>query len=268
MIHRKNQKEIELMRESCSIVSDVHRLLKPLCVPGTALSELDRIAEDFILSRGGRAAFKGYPGAGKSIPPFPATLCISIDDEVVHGIPTERRIQEGELVSIDVGVEKDGYYGDGAMSHLVGKATAEKMRLLSVTKESLYQGLDQAVPGKRVQDISAAVQRYVEGNGFSVVRDLVGHGIGKNLHEDPPVPNYGRPGMGPQLQSGMTLAIEPMVNQGGFHVRVAANGWTVVTRDASPSAHFEHTVLITEDGPVTLTDHFTREHGEDGSYNG
>ena len=255
------------MRESCGIVSDVHRLLTPLCVPGAELSELDRIAEDFIHSRGGRPAFKGYPGQGKSIPPFPATLCISIDDEVVHGIPTARRVAEGELVSIDVGVEKNGYFGDGAMTHLVGNGFPEKARLLRVTRESLYRGIDRAVAGGKLQDISAAVQEYVEENGFSVVRELVGHGIGKKLHEDPPVPNYGRAGLGPQLQPGMTLAIEPMVNQGGFQVRVSANGWTVVTRDASNSAHFEHTVLITEDGPVTLTDHFTREHGEDRSHN-
>ena len=254
------------MRESCSIVSDVHRLLSPLCVPGTALSELDQIAEEYILSRGGRPAFKGYPGGGKSTPPFPSTLCVSINDEVVHGIPSTRRLAEGEIVSIDVGVEKDGYFGDGAMSHLVGPGSPEKERLLRVTRESLYRGLDHAHPGKRLHDVSAAVQQFVEENGFSVVRDLVGHGIGKNLHEDPPVPNYGKAGTGPQLQAGMTLAIEPMVNYGGYQVRVASNGWTVVTRDASDSAHFEHTVVITEDGPITLTDHFTREYGENGSH--
>ncbi len=261
MIHRKNEKEIELMRESCRIVSDTLRLLAPECKPGVRLSELDAMAEDFILANGGRPAFKGYPSHSRSIPPFPATLCISIDNEVVHGIPGDRGIEQGDIVSIDVGVEKNGFYGDGAVTIATVNATADKLKLMDVTRESLYRGLDKAMPGNRLGDVSAAVQQYVEDNGFSVVRDLVGHGIGKNLHEEPKVPNFGKSGSGPVLQAGMTLAVEPMVNAGNWQIRFDRNGWTVLTLDASPSAHFEHTVLITENGAETLTNHFIRDNG-------
>jgi methionyl aminopeptidase len=262
MIHLKSQKEISLMRESCYIVSDVHRLLASHVKPGVTLLELDTMAEDFIRSAGGRPAFKGYQSGSRTVPPFPATLCISLDDEVVHGIPDGRVLREGQVVSIDVGVEKNGYYGDAAVTLPVGKINPEDERLLSVTKESFFRGIDQAVPGNHLGDISAAVQQYVEENGFSVVRDLVGHGIGTHLHEEPSVPNFGKAGTGPELHSGMTLAIEPMVNYGGHRVRVASNGWTILTRDASTSAHFEHTVHISERGPELLTDHFQRDHGE------
>jgi methionyl aminopeptidase len=261
MIHRKTEQEIEVMRESNQIVSDVHRLLMSQVKPGVRVSDLDAMAEDFIRASGARPAFKGYQSGSRSIPDFPSTLCVSIDDEVVHGIPTDRLLVEGEIVSIDVGTEKNGFFGDGAITLAVGKIDPEKQRLLTVTKEALFRGIDRAVPGGKLQDISAAIQAYVETNGFAVVRDLVGHGIGKKLHEDPPVPNYGRAGMGPTLETGMTLAIEPMVNYGSFKVRVAANGWTVLTRDGSPSAHFEHTVYISKDGPVSLTNHFERENG-------
>ncbi len=261
MIHRKTDSEIELMRESNQVVSDVHRLLRPLIKPGVRISELDAIAEEFIHAQGALPAFKGYSSGSKSIPPFPATLCVSIDDEVVHGIPSDRTLREGEIVSVDVGAEKHGFFGDGAMTLPVGSIDAEKLRLLRVTKESLYRGIAQAVPGNRLHDISAAIQEYVEANGFSVVRDLVGHGIGKKLHEDPPVPNFGRKGTGPLLEAGMTLAIEPMVNYGGFKVRIDANGWTVRTSDGAPSAHFEHTIYISSEGPVLLTNHFERDHG-------
>lgn len=264
MIYRKTEKEIEFMRLSCQIVSDVHRLLLPYVKAGVVVSELDAMAEDFIRSSGGRPAFKGYPSGNRTVSPFPSTLCVSIDDEVVHGIPDGRVIAEGQVVSIDVGVEKNGYYGDGAMTVTVGKVDAETMRLLNVTKESLYCGIEQAIPGNHLQDISSAVQKHVESNGFSVVRDLVGHGIGRSLHEDPPVPNFGRAGIGPELFPGMTLAIEPMVNYGGYQVKVASNGWTIVTKDMSLSAHFEHTVLISEDGPVILTNHFERANGKAG----
>ena len=246
------------MRESCSIVSDVHRLLTPFMKAGTVVADLDTMAEAFIRANGGRPAFKGYTSGKRSIPPFPSTICVSIDDEVVHGIPDRRALRDGQIVSIDVGVEKNGYFGDGAMTHAIGTIDAEKARLMDVTKESLYRGLEQARPGNKLHDISAAVQEYVEQNGFSVVRDLVGHGIGKNLHEDPPVPNYGKKGTGPKLEAGMTLAIEPMVNYGSYRVRIAANGWTVHTNDSSASAHFEHTVCIADDGLVILTDHFER----------
>lgn len=261
MIVKKTEQEIAVMRESNQIVSDVHRLLMPHVRPGARISELDAMAEDFIRASGARPAFKGYSSGSKSIPPFPATLCVSIDDEVVHGIPTDRVLEEGEIVSIDVGTEKNGFFGDGAMTLPVGQVDGEKHRLMKVTKESLYRGIEQAVPGSHLHDVSAAIQEHVETNGFSVVRDLVGHGIGKSLHEEPPVPNFGRAGTGPRLEAGMTIAIEPMVNYGGFKVRIAANGWTVLTRDASPSAHFEHTVYISKDGPVLLTNHFERENG-------
>lgn len=262
MIHRKTDKEIEVMREANRIVSDVHRLLMPLIKPGTRVSELDALAEDYIRANGALPAFKGYGSGSKSIPPFPGTLCVSIDDEVVHGIPTDRTLREGEIVSVDVGAEKSGFFGDGAMTHPVGVVDAEKLRLLRVTKESLFRGIDQAVAGNRLHDISAAIQEHVETNGFTIVRDLVGHGIGRSLHEDPPVPNFGRKGGGPLLEAGMTLAIEPMVNYGGFRVKIDTNGWTVRTRDGTPSAHFEHTVHISKDGPVLLTNHFKRENGE------
>lgn len=268
MIPRKTEKEIELMRESCRIVSDVHRLLAAHVRPGAVLADLDAMAEDFIRANGGRPAFKGYSSFTNGVPPFPATLCISIDDEVVHGIPDGRALREGEIVSIDVGVEKNGYFGDGAMTLTSGEVSAEKQRLLAVTRESFFRGIDEAVPGHRLHDISAAVQRHVEENGYSVVRDLVGHGIGKHLHEAPAVPNFGRPGTGPRLSAGITLAVEPMVNAGGWQVTLAPNGWTIRTRDASASAHFEHTVLITEDGPQLLTDHFQRDHGETRPDNG
>ena len=261
MIVKKTEQEIAVMRESNQIVSDVHRLLMPHVRPGARVSELDAMAEDFIRASGARPAFKGYSSGSKSIPPFPATLCVSIDDEVVHGIPTDRALEEGQIVSIDVGTEKNGFFGDGAMTLPVGTVDGEKHRLMQVTKESLYRGIEQAVPGNHLHDVSAAIQEHVEANGFSVVRDLVGHGIGKSLHEEPPVPNFGRAGTGPRLEAGMTIAIEPMVNYGSFKVRIAANGWTVLTRDASPSAHFEHTVYISKDGPVLLTNHFERENG-------
>lgn len=261
MIHLKNEQEIEAMRESALIVSDVHRLLRPHVKPGTRVLDLDAMAEDFIRASGARPAFKGYGSGSTSVPAFPATLCVSIDDEVVHGIPSTRVLEEGQIVSIDVGTEKNGFFGDGAMTHSVGAVEAEKLRLLQVTRESLYRGISKAIAGNHLGDVSSAIQGHVEDNGFSVVRDLVGHGIGKKLHEEPPVPNFGRQGSGPLLEEGMTLAIEPMVNYGSFRVRIEANGWTVRTRDGAPSAHFEHTIVISKDGPVLLTNHFDRENG-------
>lgn len=249
------------MRESAQIVSDVHRLLMPHVKPGTRVSDLDAMAEDFIRANGALPAFKGYGSGSASVPAFPATLCVSIDDEVVHGIPSNRMLEEGQIVSIDVGTEKNGFFGDGAMTHPIGTVEAEKLRLMQVTRESLFRGITRAIAGNHLGDVSAAIQAHVEDNGFSVVRDLVGHGIGKKLHEDPPVPNFGRPGSGTLLEEGMTLAIEPMVNYGSSRVRIEANGWTVRTRDGSPSAHFEHTVYISKDGPVLLTNHFERENG-------
>lgn len=247
----KSPEEIVLMKESCRIVSEVLRLLKGLIRPGLTTAEIDEIAEEFIRAQGGEPAFKGYGTDRGNL--FPASVCTSIDDEVVHGIPGNRQLQEGEIISVDVGVKKQEYYGDAAWTFAVGRISQEKTRLMKVTEESLYKGIAMARPGNRVHDISASVQSHVEGAGFSVVRDLVGHGVGKNLHEEPAVPNFGERGTGPILMKGMTLAIEPMVNMGSYRVRVARDGWTIRTADGTPSAHFEHTVLITDASPEILT---------------
>ena len=251
MIYLKTKREIELIRESCRIVGEVLKLVAAQIKPGVATLALDKLAEDYIRSFGGLPAFKGYGSQKDNL--FPATLCVSIDSAVVHGIPGKRVLKEGEIVSIDVGVKKDGYFGDGAWSYAVGEISAEKQRLLDVTRESLCKGIEKAVEGNRVHDISFAVQSYVEANGFSVVRELVGHGVGKELHEPPNVPNFGKAGTGPELKSGMTLAIEPMVNFGGYQVTMESDGWTVVTRDGLPSAHFEHTIAIVNGKPEILT---------------
>ena len=247
----KSLHEIELMRESCGIVAEVLRLLKEHVRPGVTTKELDSIAEEFIRSRGGEPAFKGYGTDKKNL--YPATLCTSIDDEVVHGIPKNRKLREGEIISLDVGVKKNQFYGDGAWTFHVGTVSKEKERLMSVSEESLYKGIQQAKAGNHVHDISAVVQSHVEQAGFSVVRDLVGHGVGRQLHEEPAVPNFGTAGTGAVLQSAMTIAIEPMVNFGTYRVLVDADGWTIRTADGRPSAHFEHTVLITENSPEILT---------------
>ncbi len=251
MVRMKTKREIGFIRESSKIVADVLKLVGALVKPGVTTIELDRLAEDFIRSMGGVPAFKGYSQSKSHL--FPATLCTSIDDEVVHGIPTNRVLRDGELLSVDVGVKKDGYFGDGAYTFAVGEVSEEKHRLLKATEESLYKGIEQAVAGKRVHDISYAVQEHVEAGGFSVVRDLVGHGIGAELHEEPAIPNFGKPGTGIKLQDGMTLAIEPMVNAGTWKVRMAPDGWTVLTQDGRPSAHFEHTVAIVNGKPEILT---------------
>ncbi|MBI3766080.1 MAG: type I methionyl aminopeptidase [Ignavibacteriales bacterium] len=247
----KSAHDIKLMRESCRIVGDVLRLLKDMIRPGITTKELDAIAEEFIRSQDGEPAFKGYGTDKQNL--FPASLCTSIDDEVVHGIPGNRKLQEGEIVSIDVGVKRNNFYGDGAWTFQVGKISQDKTKLMKVTEESLYKGIEQARAGKRVHDISAAVQSYVEREGFSIVRDLVGHGVGRNLHEEPAVPNFGEAGTGPVLHKGMTLAIEPMVNLGGYRVHIGQDGWTIRTADGTPSAHFEHTVLVTDNEPEILT---------------
>ncbi len=248
---RKTSREIELMRESCSIVADVLRHLRPLVKPGVTTIELDAAAEAFIRMRGGEPAFKGYGTDKRNL--FPASICASVDDEVVHGIPGARVLAEGEIIAIDVGVRKDGYYGDGAWTFAVGEISPDKARLMRVTEEALMKGIESTVAGKRVHDISAAVQRHVEADGFSVVRDLVGHGIGTRLHEEPAVPNFGNPGTGMMLEEGMTLAIEPMVNFGAYRVDVDGDGWTIRTSDRHPSAHFEHTVLVTTGDAEILT---------------
>lgn len=247
----KSPREIELIKESSQIVAEVLALLSTRIKPGVYTKELDEIAERFIRSRGGTPAFKGYGHDKANL--FPASLCISVDEEVVHGIPNGRQLEEGQIVSIDVGVKKNGYFGDSARTFGVGRISEEKQRLLRVTEESLYKGIEQAVAGNHVHDVSFAVQKYVEASGYSVVRELVGHGVGKSLHEEPAIPNFGNPGTGVVLKEGMVLAIEPMVNAGTHKVEYGADGWTVRTADGKPSAHFEHTVVVRKGEAEILT---------------
>lgn len=249
----KSERDIALMRESGRIVAEVLAVVGGHVRTGVTTLELDTLAEEYIRSQGGIPAFKGYGPDRRN--PFPATLCVSIDDVVVHGIPDGRRLEEGEIVSVDVGVKKGGWYGDAARTFPVGRISEEKARLLKVTEEALLAGIAQARAGNRLHDVSAAVQKLVEAAGYSVVRDLVGHGIGKQLHEEPAVPNFGVGGTGVVLREGMTLAIEPMVNMGTFVVRLDEDGWTVRTADGRPSAHFEHTVAITQGEAEILTKH-------------
>jgi methionyl aminopeptidase len=251
MVRIKSKREIGLIRESSKIVADVLKLVSGRIKPGVTTLELDKLAEDYIRSLGAIPAFKGYGHSKSNL--FPATLCTSIDEVVVHGIPSKRALKEGEILSVDVGVVREGYYGDGARTFPVGEVSEEKRRLLKYTEESLHKGIEQAIAGNRIHDISNAVQRHVESAGYSVVRDLVGHGVGVELHEEPAVPNFGRPGTGMKLQEGMTLAIEPMVNAGAWQVRFGADGWTVLTQDGRPSAHFEHTIAIVDGTPEILT---------------
>ena len=251
MIYIKTQKEIDFIRESCRIVAETLRLVKSNVRVGVTTHELDRIAEDYIRSNNAIPAFKGYSQGG--LPGFPGSICTSINDAVVHGIPGQTKLEEGDIISLDVGVLKNNYYGDAALTVAVGKISDEKKLLLEVTEKSLQLGIEQAKSGNRVHDISAAVQDYVEQNGFSIVRDLCGHGVGKFLHEDPAVPNFGKKGTGAKLKKGMTIAIEPMVNAGRYEVITSPDGWTVMTADASPSAHFEHTILILDNSPEILT---------------
>ncbi len=247
MIVLKTNRELALMREACRISAGALRVAGEAVQPGVTTEEIDRIAYEYIIKQGAKPNFLNYNG-------FPATACISINDEVIHGIPSKKRvIREGDIVSIDLGATINGYHGDNAATFAAGKISPEAERLINTTRESLYEGIKAAVAGGRIGDISATVQRYCEERGFSVVRDFVGHGIGTKLHEDPSVPNYGTPGRGVRLLPGMTLAIEPMINAGGYEVRQLSDGWTIKTKDAGLSAHFEHTVAITNDGPKILT---------------
>lgn len=244
MIFLKSESEIEKMRESAQLVSRTLAEVAKHIEPGVTTAKLDRVAEEYIDKYNGRPAFKGY-GTKKN--PFPATLCISINEEVVHGIPSEKRnLKEGDIVSIDCGVEKDGYFGDHAYTFAVGDCDEDTLKLLRTTLESLYKGIDKSVHGNKVGDISNAVQNHCESRGYGVVRDLVGHGLGKSLHEDPSVPNFGKPGRGERLRSGMTLAIEPMITMGSWEVKTLNDGWTVVTADQSIAAHYEHDVVVRE----------------------
>jgi len=243
----KDQKEIEILRKANSIVAWVLNKLKENLVEGITTYDLDQMAEQEIEKKGGKPAFKGYRG-------YPATLCISLNNEVVHGIPRKDRVlKQGDLVSMDVGVVYDGYIGDAAISATVGQASPEAARLIKVTENALMQGIAQARPKNRLGDISHAIQRVVEKAGYSVVKQFVGHGVGKSLHEPPEIPNYGRKGRGPVLKPGMVLAIEPMVNMGSHEVKILEDGWTAVTKDGSLSAHFEHSVAITKHGPIILS---------------
>lgn len=247
----KSEREIEIMREAGRVVAEVLDIMQEHVAPGITTGELDTLAEEHIRRRDGSPAFKGYRmGPGRA---FPASICASIDDVVVHGIPGSRKLLEGEIISIDVGVLKDGYYGDAARTYAVGEVDETKQKLMQVTREALEAGIDKARVGNRLGDISSAVQKVVEQNGFAVVREMVGHGIGRKMHEDPQVQNFGTPGTGPELKSGLVLAIEPMVNAGGYRISFKADGWTTVTADGSPSAHFEHSVAITDNGPYILT---------------
>ena len=246
MIYTRSNSEIEKISKSCQIVADTLIMLEEHIVEGSCVSDLDSMAEKYIRSQGARPAFKGYMG-------FPATLCVSIEEAVVHGIPKQDILKEGQIVGIDCGAELDGYYGDHARSFAVGKINADKEKLLKVTKESLSRGIEQAVPGNFVGDIGNAVQKHAEKNGFSVVRELVGHGIGTSLHEEPQIPNYGEAKQGHKLRSGMCIAIEPMINYGSRDIFTANDGWTILTKDGLPSAHFEHTIAITDQGPKVLS---------------
>jgi methionyl aminopeptidase len=243
MIYLRTDDEIKKIKESAQLVSLTLAEVAKRIRPGVATGELDVVAEDFIRKNNGVPAFKGY---GDKRNPFPGSLCISINEEVVHGIPGDRVLQEGDIVSIDCGVYKNGYYGDHAYTFPVGECDPQVLQLLGTTLESLNKGIEKAVHGNTVGDISAAVQEHCEAQGFGVVRDLVGHGLGTSLHEDPPIPNYGRPGKGPRLRSGAVLAIEPMINMGTWRVKTLSDGWTVVTADGSMSAHFEHNVAVRE----------------------
>ena len=246
MVYTRSEREINMISKSCQIVADTIEMLSEYVIAGTSLIDLDNKAEKYIVSCGARPAFKGYMG-------FPSTLCISIDDAVVHGLPHEGYLREGQIVGIDCGAELNGYYGDHAKTFAVGEISDEKNNLMQITKESLYKGIEQAKPGNYVGDIGHAVQSHAESYGYSVVRELVGHGIGEKLHEEPQVPNYGNPNQGYKLHAGMCIAIEPMINLGSKEVYTAKDGWTIFTMDGQVSAHFEHTIAIKEDGPHILS---------------
>ena len=246
MIIIKSSREIEQLRRPNAIVAEVLQRLRKAVVAGVTTRELDQISEEVILSMGAVPAFKGYRG-------YPASLCASINEQVVHGIPNQRRLKEGDIVSLDVGASLNGYFGDAAITLPVGSVDPEAQRLLNVTERALTLGIEKARKGNRLFDISHAIQGWVESQGFSVVRDFVGHGIGKSLHEEPQIPNFGSPHQGPRLEEGMVFALEPMVNEGTYEVKILSDGWTVITADRKRSAHFEHTIAITDGDPEILT---------------
>ena len=245
MIILKSNREIDKMREAGSVVAETHAFLKEIIKPGITTKELDSAAEEFIRSKGATPAFKGYHG-------FPGSICASINEEVVHGIPGLRKLKDGDIISIDIGSIVDGYYGDAAKTYAVGNISEEAANLIKVTKESFFEGIKFAKVGYRLSDISNAIQKHIENNGFSVVRDYVGHGIGQEMHEDPQIPNFGPAGRGPRLKEGMVLAIEPMVNEGTYHVKTLDDNWTVITNDRKLSAHYQHNIVITNDEPEIM----------------
>ncbi len=246
MIYYKTEEEIDIIKEGADILGRAHGLIAKAIKPGIKTIELDKIAFDFITESGGKPSFKGYNG-------FPSTLCISVNDQVVHGFPSNYELKEGDIISVDCGVFWKGFHSDSAYTYPVGKVSDEVSNLLKATKQSLYLGIENAIEGNRIGDISHAIQSYVEGFGYGVVRELVGHGVGKKLHEKPEVPNFGKRGNGPKLVSGMVIAIEPMINLGKKNIIQEDDGWTIRTTDRKPSAHFEHTVLIRKDRAEILT---------------
>jgi methionyl aminopeptidase len=245
MIILKTPDEIEVMAKASRVVAETLEVLKKAVRAGVTTDELDALAEAEILAREAKPAFKGYRN-------YPKTLCASVNEQVVHGIPSKRKLKEGDIIGLDLGAIVDGFYGDSAVTVMIGEVSDKTVKLVQVTEEALMLGIEQAMVGRRLSDISHAIQRHVEASGYSVVTEFVGHGIGRQLHEEPQVPNYGRPGQGPRLQAGMVLAIEPMVNMGGSAVRVLDDRWTAVTADGSLSAHFEHTIAVQASGPARI----------------
>ncbi|MDD4953303.1 MAG: type I methionyl aminopeptidase [Candidatus Omnitrophica bacterium] len=246
MIPIKSEKDLQMLRSAGKILSGITKQVLEAVKPGISTKEIDHLAEELVLKENALPAFKGYKG-------FPATICASLNEEIVHGIPDQRKMREGDILSLDIGINYQGYFSDTAATMIIGRVPEKVKKLVEVTRGALFEGINKAKVGNHLSDISWAVQNYVEDNGFSVVRQFVGHGIGNNLHEEPEIPNFGRPGVGPVLKAGMVLAIEPMVNMGTWEAMILDNGWTAVTKDGSLSAHFEHTVAITEKGPEVLT---------------
>ena len=254
MVTIKSKKEVEQMREACRITALVYEVLEKEIHAGMSTLELDKIAEQIIREHGAVPAQKGYPSGIKGVPPFPATLCVSVNDEVIHGIPSKRTIiQEGDVVSIDLVTFKNGFHGDAARTFIVGKASKEAQKLVDITKQAFFEGIKFAKPGFRIGDISHRIGEFVESHGYNVVREFQGHGIGRQMHEDPGIPNYGKAGRGMRIEPGMTLAIEPMVMAGKPNILELDDGWTIVTEDGSLAAHYENTILITENEPEVLT---------------
>ncbi len=254
MVEIKSKREIELMKEACRITALAHKAIEEAIRPGITTLELDKIAEKVIKENGGIPAQKGYPSEEKGVPPFPATICASVNDEVIHGIPSSRvHLKEGDIISIDMVTFKNGYNGDAARTYIVGKGSKEAEELLNVTKQAFFEGIKYAIAGNRIGDVCHAIGEFVESKGFGVIKEFQGHGIGRSMHEDPAIPNYGKAGKGIKLEPGMTLAIEPMVVAGNPNIYELEDGWTIITQDGSLSAHYENTILITEKQPEILT---------------